>query len=252
MKRAALVLILIFLPGPALALELTDREIASLQAECSDMPVGERIAFWAEKFVGTPYDPDPLGIYVTKQVIVADKMVDCMYLTFRAAELALSNSPASAVEAALSMRFQKKGILEHGEVMNYDERFQYAMDMLLSGKWGTDITPTLPGATGMKGSRGVDRVSYLPAGAIPGAMGHLRSGDIVYFVKDPSKRMVGEIVGHIGIIKREGKREDITENETLYLIHASGHKNHGGEVKKVLFGDYVRDMPFAGIMVGRF
>lgn len=249
-------MILLSLLSPAYALELTDKEIASLQTECSDMPVGERIAFWAEKFVGTPYDPDPMGVYVTDQVIVADDAVDCMYLTFRAAELALSNSPAAAVEAALSMRFPKKGVLEHGEVMNYDDRFQYAMDMLRSGKWGTDITPTLPGATEMKGSRGVEKVLYLPAKSIPGAMGHLRSGDIVYFVKDPSKRVVGEIVGHIGIIKREGKREDNRkgkpEDATLYLIHASGHKNRGGEVKRVLFGDYVNDMPFAGIIVGRF
>ncbi len=248
MRHAALILFLLFVLSPALALELSDKEIAALQAECSDMPVGERIAFWAEKFVGTPYDPDPLGVYVTEQVIVADKKVDCMYLTFRAAELALSNSPASAVEAALSMRFPKKGVLEHGEVMNYDDRFQYAMDMLRSGKWGTDITPTLPGATDMKGSRGVERVSHLPAEAIPGAMDQLRSGDIVYFVKDPSKRVVGEIVGHLGIIKQEGK----LKNKKLYLIHASGHKNRGGEVKKVLFEDYVSDMPFAGIIVGRF
>jgi hypothetical protein len=230
--------------SPAHALELTNKAIASLQAERSEMPVGERIAFWAEKFVGTPYDPDPLGVYVTEQVIVADDRVDCMYLTFRAAELAVSDSPASAVNAALSMRFHKKGILEHGEVINYDDRYQYAVDMLRSGKWGTDITPTLPGATDMKGSRGIDRVSYLPAGAIPEAMGRLRSGDIAYFVKDPSKRVVGEIVGHIGIIKRD--------TTGLYLIHASGRKNHGGEVKKVPFGDYVSDMPFVGIMVGRF
>jgi hypothetical protein len=244
MRHIASVFLLIFLITPAHALELTDKEIASLQAECSDMPVGERIAFWAEKFVGTPYDPDPLGVYVTEQVIVADERVDCMYLTFRAAELAVSNSPASAVDAALSMRFHKKGVLEHGEVMNYDDRYQYAVDMLRSGKWGTDITPALPGATDIKGSRGVETVSYLPAGAIPEAIGLLRSGDIVYFVKDPSKRVVGEIVGHIGIIKRD--------TSGLYLIHASGRKNRGGEVKKVLWGDYISDMPFVGIIVGRF
>ncbi len=55
---------------------------------------------------------------------------------------------------------------------------------------------------------------------------------------------MGEIVGHIGILKREG--------EDLYLIHASGRKRRGGEVVKVPFGDYLIDMPFAGIMVGRF
>jgi hypothetical protein len=63
-------------------------------------------------------------------------------------------------------------------------------------------------------------------------------------VKAPGKRVADEVVGHIGIIKAEG--------DSLYLIHASGKKNGGGEVKKVLFDDYIRSMPFAGVKVGRF
>jgi len=67
---------------------LTDEEIQKVQPLLKDRPIGEKIAFWAEKFVGTPYDPDLLGEYVSKEVIVADERVDCMYLTFRAVELA--------------------------------------------------------------------------------------------------------------------------------------------------------------------
>lgn len=223
---------------------MTEAEIARTQKEISGLTVGERIALWAERFVGTPYDPDPLGEYVTRQVIVADDRVDCMYLTFRSAELALSETPREAVKRALEMRFHKKGVLEHGEVMNYDERFEYAIDMLRSGKWGADITPHLPGSREVRGSRGIDSVTVLPPEAIPAAYGLLKSGDVVFFVKDPAKRAVGEIVGHMGILKREG--------DALYLIHASGRKNRGGEVVKVPFADYVSDMPFAGIMVGRF
>jgi hypothetical protein len=56
--------------------------------------------------------------------------------------------------------------------------------------------------------------------------------------------VVGEIIGHIGIIKREGK--------SLYLIHASGRKNRGGKVKKVPLAEYAANMPFVGIIVSRF
>jgi len=241
---AAALLALILFSTPALALEITEAEIAVAQKEFSALPVGERVALWAERFVGTPYDPDPLGEYVTRRAIVADGRVDCMYLTFRSAELALSDTPKEAVERALAMRFRTRGVVERGEVVNYEERYEYAEDMLRSGKWGEDITPTLPGAREMEGSRGIEKVTVLPAGAAPSSYGLLKSGDIVFFVKDPAKRTVGEIVGHIGILKREGG--------ALFLIHAGGRKGRGGEVVKVPFADYLSGMPFAGVMVGRF
>ncbi len=84
---------------------MPDEEIASLQREIADRPVGDRIAFWAEKFVDTPYDPDPLGEYVRKNVIIADERVDCMYLTFRSVELAFGKDPDDAVSVALDKRF---------------------------------------------------------------------------------------------------------------------------------------------------
>ncbi len=236
--------ITLFLSMPAYALDMSRAEMEAFQKETAGLPVGERIALWAERFVGTPYDPDPLGEYVTRQVVVADDRVDCMYLTFRSVELALSGTPEEAVRRALEMRFHTRGVLEHGEVMNYEERFQYAVDMLRSGKWGRDITPTLPGAEELEGSRNIQSVTVLPAGAVPRAYQSLQSGDIVFFVKEPSKRVVGEIVGHIGILKRE--------DESLFLIHASGRKNSRGQVVKVPFEDYASGMPFWGIMVGRF
>jgi hypothetical protein len=52
------------------------------------------------------------------------------------------------------------------------------------------------------------------------------------------------VVGHIGIIKEETGK--------IYLIHASGRKERGGRVKKVLLRDYLSEMPFAGIRVSRF
>ncbi|MBI5213849.1 MAG: hypothetical protein HY957_10865, partial [Nitrospirae bacterium] len=79
-------------------LALSDGEIIALQSKLKNKPVGERIAFWAEKFIGVPYDKDPLGEYVSRTVITADERVDCMYLTFRAVELALSGTPEEAVD----------------------------------------------------------------------------------------------------------------------------------------------------------
>ena len=224
---------------------MPDAEVQTRQAAMLNSPTGERIAYWAGQFIGTPYDTDPMGEYVTRNMIEADDKVDCMYLTFRAAELALSNSPAGAASAALRMRFPGQGLLNaDGTVLNYAERFQYGEDMLLSGKWGENMTAHLGAPVAMyKGARGIKTVPVIMARDIPKIILNLRDGDIVYFVKDSSKRTVGEIVGHIGIISREGDR--------VYMIHASGSKKTGGKVKKVDFAYYAAGMPFVGVMVGR-
>ena len=141
---------------------MPDTEIAVFQKEIADKSVGERIALWAEKFVGTPYDPDPLGEYVTKKAIVADERADCMYLSFRAVELALSLTPDKAIDIALDKRFITKGRLDSkGNVINYEDRFQYGEDMLDSGRWGKEITEQLGKVTEIKGSRGREKVKII-------------------------------------------------------------------------------------------
>lgn len=219
-------------------------EIIKYQTELKDKPIGERIAFWAEKFTGTPYDIDPKGEYVTRGVIVADERVDCMYLTFRAVELAMSNNHDEAIEIALDKRFHTRGILKDGKVVNYDERFEYGEDMIFSGKWGNDITHNIGSTVKIEGSRGFDLIEILPTGELIKEMQKLKSGDIVFFIKNPMKRISEEMVGHIGIIK--------TEHRQIYLINASGIKGKGGVVKKVLFKDYIRKMPFIGAKITRF
>ncbi|GAB4390305.1 MAG: hypothetical protein Kow0025_21400 [Thermodesulfovibrionales bacterium] len=244
MRLSAALALFLALAAPAAAF-MDEAGIGSLQRGWAALPVGERIALWAERFLGTPYDTDPLGEYVTRRSVVADERVDCMYLTFRAVELALASTPAEAVSVALDKRFRTRGALaEDGRVANYGDRFIYAADMLSSGKWGREITSSLGRTVEMPGPRGEGLFPVLPAGEIGPAVALLESGDIVFFVKDPSKRAVGEMVGHMGIIKREGG--------DVYLIHASGRKKLGGSVKKELFADYAGSMPFAGIMVSRF
>lgn len=236
--------------GTGLLPALTENEIGAYQQTISHKTLPERIALWAEKFVGVPYDPDPLGEYVTKKVIVADDRVDCMYLSFRAVELALGRNPDEALTIALDKRFRTQGALSEGIVVNYDDRFAYGEDMLDSGKWGREITEQIGPVTVIAGSRGREKVSIISRGDLlkvlsrHGTARIFEDGDLVFFIKSPGQRVADEIVGHIGIIKRQG-------NEP-YLIHAGGKKHYGGTVQKVLFSDYVSSMPFAGVRVSRF
>ncbi|MBI5205869.1 MAG: hypothetical protein HZA11_13225 [Nitrospirae bacterium] len=245
---------------------MSDTEIASFQKEIADKPAGERIALWAEKFVGTPYDPDPLGEYVTRKVIVADERVDCMYLSFRAVELAMGLTPEEAVNIALDKRFINRGKRgNNGKVLNYEDRFQYGEDMIDSGRWGREITEDFGKVTEITGSRGRKKVKMVSKEDLLKRLRssksfsslNLRDGDFIFFIKAVEKRKVGEIVGHIGIIKTEvrSQKSEVRSNEEqeeIYLIHAGGLKNKGGEVKKVRLSDYINSMPFIGIRVSRF
>ncbi len=221
------------------------------QARLSKLPLNKRIAFWAAHFIGTPYDTDPLGLYVRTNRIVADEKIDCMYHTFRSVELAQTRTPKEAIDRALSLRFITQGKVKNGLVTNYDQRYQYGTDMVMSRKWGRNITADLGAASRIAGSRGRNTVDILPKKVLASRTlrKKLQDGDIIYWVKDPKKRVVGEIVGHLSIVRiKSGKP---------FLIHASGNKDRknkpgNGIVKEVLFSDYVRDMRFIGAFVTRF
>jgi hypothetical protein len=230
---------------------MTDADIAAAQQRLASLPVGDRIAYWADAFIGTPYDTDPLGKYVRTERVVCDAEVDCMYLVFRAAELATSDSPQAAERRALELRFRTKGVVKDGRVTNYDERFEYAEDMIASGKWGSDITALVGRAKDIPGARGRDNITILPVGELarPESLARLRDGDIIYFVKDPAKRVVGEVIGHMGIIK--------VEDGVPMLVHASGTKSRpdrpgGGVVKKLPLASYLSDTKFIGVQLTRF
>ena len=230
---------------------LTDEEVQKYQSLWKEKPIGERIALWAEKFVGVPYDSDPLGEYVSRATIVADERVDCMYLTFRAVELALSRTPEEAIQIALDKRFHSKGVLKEGRVINYDDRFEYGEDMVESGKWGKEVTSEVGRVTKIKGSRGKEFVEVLSRDEVIRGMNGLKSGDILFFATKPEKRKVGEIIGHMGIIKVE-KGERNPEGRKFFLIHASGTKERGGAVKKVLLNEYLSRTDFLGVKITRF
>ena len=231
--------------------EMTADEILLAQARVAKLPLGQRIVYWAGRFIGTPYDTDPLGLYVRTNRIVADEKADCMYHTFRSVELALSSTPGEAVDKALDLRFITRGAQTDGLVTNYEQRYQYGEDMVFSSKWGRNITADLGATRQIVGSRGRDLVDILPRNTLltRALQKKLQDGDILYWVKDPNKRVVEEIVAHLSIVRvKSGKP---------YLVHASGDKDRrgrpgGGVVKEVLFTDYVRNMRFIGAFVTRF
>jgi hypothetical protein len=242
-----LMCVLVFLSFSGTGFALSDKEVLSLQNALEGEPTGERIAFFAEQFVGTPYDIDPLGTYVTHSVIVADEKVDCMYLVFRSVELAISSTPEEAVQIALQKRFHSKGVVSNGKVINYADRFAYGEDMISSGKWGKEITSEIGKTTVIQGTRSGARIDILPRDEVLKRMEMLRSGDLIFFIKAPHKRASDEIVGHIGIIRR-----DEAVDGGIYLIHANGKKGKGGTVKKTAFSNYIKKMPFIGVKVTRF
>jgi cell wall-associated NlpC family hydrolase len=230
--------------------QMTADEILLLQARAAQLPLGSRIAFWAGRFVGTPYDPDPLGLYVRTNRIIADEKVDCMYHVFRSVELAESATPAGAVDKALDLRFRTKGSITDGLVTNYNERFEYGEDMVFSGKWGKNITAELGKTKTIEGTRSYDTVEILPKQVLltRALQKKLEDGDLVFWVKDPKKRASDEIVAHLSIIHVKSGRP--------YVIHAAGSKDRegapgGGAVKELPFSEYVRNMRFAGAFVTR-
>jgi cell wall-associated NlpC family hydrolase len=232
--------------------DMTADEILLAQARIEKLSLGRRIAYWAGRFIGTPYDPDPLGLYVRSKRVVADEKVDCMYHTFRSVELARTETPGDAVNEALALRFVTHGILSDGLVVNYDDRFQYGEDMVFSGKWGKNITADLGAIRSIPGSRGRVSVDILPKSALAtrALRKKLRDGDIIYWVKDPKKRSSAEeIVAHLSIVRVKAGR--------AYVIHASGVKDRkgrpgGGVVKELPLADYVRNTSFIGAFVTRF
>lgn len=201
--------------------------------------------------MGIPYDKDPRGFYVSKEVIVADQRVDCMYLTFRTVELALSSSPAEAVEVALDKRFHTRGVLQNGRVVNYSDRFEYGEDMIDSGKWGREVTAEIGKTRNVEGSRGKACAAFVSSKDLKEGMDRLKNGDILFFIRDPGKRVQDEIVGHIGIVKVEPSTGQGRPSKTV-LIHASGNKRNGGVVKKVPLAGYIKKMSYIGVRITRF
>lgn len=195
----------------------------------------------AEQFIGTPYDFLPEGLYVKNKAIIADQKIDCLYLIFRSYELTATKLHyyKNAEEAALHLRFQHLGKIKNGRVLNYDDRYQYAEDLLSSGKLGIDVSAKIGKLTKIPGSRQYREFSFLSKREILKKINKLENGLIILFVKDPKKRSpMQEIIGHLGIIT--------VHNNKRYLLHASSQKKYNAQVAEVDFGEYLKESHFIG------
>ena len=210
----------------------------------SSSTIGKKITQCANQFIGTPYDTNPIGEYVFRNVIIYDEKVDCMYFVFRCTEIALSNKEISSEQVALSQRFKTHGIISNGVVVNYQDRFAYADDMILSPKWGVDVSPAIGRISQIEGTRGVSFFNFVAKNDVN--LRNFQNGDIIFFVKSKNNRIIDEVIGHLGFIE--------IENGNVYLIHASGLKQPttNGSVQKVLLANFLQKTKFIGVVVKRF
>lgn len=232
----------------AVAANFSDAQIQALQTEAKSLSVGDKIAFMAEQFIGTPYDRDPMGAYVTRKAIVADDVVDCMYLVFRTVELALSKTPADAINVSLNKRFMTRGVLDvNGKVANYQDRFQYGEDMVTSGKWGRNITAKIASTFAVPATTHAPSIRAISIADLLKNMRKLHNGDLVFWIKDPAHRSsVEAIIAHLSVIAVDKKSHEVD------LIHAHGTKNTGGVVVKVPLAQYLDGTHFVGAVITRF
>lgn len=240
-QASYVVIALMFFPVQGIA-AFTEKDIPRLLATVSHLQVTDKIVFWARQFIGTPYDPDPSGSYVTKKVVVFDEQVNSMYLVCRVVELALSSTPHEAIDIALEKRFFTVGVLKNNEVQNYNERYKYPMDMILSRKWGRDVTEELGSTVYIEPSRIWDKQKILPKKYTYKWIGKLKNGDLMFFVKDEKKRRKGEVIGNMGIVDKSKRG--------VYVIYAKEGKN-GGVVAEGL-SNYLKSSDFIGVKVTRF
>ena len=215
--------------------------------------LGNKIAKYANSFVGTPYDRIPIGLYVQSRKLIIDDEIDCMYLVFRSVPLALANGDdEKAFDIACDKMFHDKCKLDkYGLVTNYENRFDYSEDMIYSGKWGKSIYANEEMST-MPGSRHYQQFYYMKSQDFINSkklQQRVQNGDILFLYKFPEKRSKSqEAIGHLGILE--------VQNGDIYFIHASGNKRFDlpqGKVVKVKLTDYLKEKKdkWAGIYITR-
>ena len=229
------------------------------------LPVGERIARWAELFVGRTdnvycFGPKA-GCYVGDSLLVQDYKLDCVSLFYRCSELARSVSPRDAVLLALTTRFahgQAADVVRPSGAVDYDNpaHLDYSEDFAATGLWGRDVTHDVGIDTA--DALGTNRYPagtrrFIPKGKI--RFDRLRDGDLLLFVLDEKndkarklRQDYGLLVGHQAIVR--------IDKGTVYQIHAAQSDltgvYTGNHVVKVPLRTYLGRMEkFKGIMVLR-
>ncbi|MFH1143623.1 MAG: hypothetical protein V1774_03680 [Candidatus Eisenbacteria bacterium] len=238
--------------------------IDSLMAQYAELPLGEKIAAWADYFWQRGDAVYLFGLadggYVREGRLVDDFRTDCVLFFYRVTELGRSSSALEAVQFAFGTRFYGailEDVVDAQGRVDYDSpvHLDYSIDMVRSGIWGQEITSQLGDVVAdQAGSTryAPQSISYLPKQNLDPA--RLMDGDIVYFISDESTaagralRDAGAMVGHIGVIK--------IERGEPQLIHAAARGLDGlyvgGKVEKLPLQTYLaRVENFKGLLATR-
>ena len=222
----------------------------------ADLPLGERIASWANWFRELGRSRYVFGLdaqgYVAQGRLCQDFATDCILFLYRVTELARSTTAEEAVQFAFGTRFYgasvERAVAADGKV-DYEDpaHLEYSEDMITSGIWGQDVTTSL--GTNLEKS---GDVTFIPTKDIP--YRELKSGDMIWFVGD-AKRPPDSVddgretrIHHVGFIDaRQG---------SVDLIHAAmkplpGIYEEAGVVRVALKTYLERVDRFEGIVVTR-
>lgn len=246
------------------AQSLPEKEIDQRMHELGGLPVGGRIAAWAEHMWQRGITTYRFGLkpggYASEGRLIDDFRTDCVLFVYRVTELGRSSSALEAVQFAFGTRFygaSLEDVVDPEGRVDYDSpvHLDYAEDMIRSGIWGKDVTDSL--AVTVADPAGTERypagdLSYAPKNLLDPA--RLTDGDIVWFVADEATeagravRAAGTHIGHLGVVRQEPGGAQ--------LLHAaSGGLEglyEGGKVEKVLLATYLaRVETWKGLIVTR-
>ena len=247
------------------AVSMPETTLANRQAAWRQLPVGERVARWAEFFLARGATTYLFGLkpggYVADSLLVQDFRQDCVLFSYRCAELAQTTSPPDAVLWALVTRFAgapPDSVVSGRGGVDYDSpaHLDDSLDIVRSGLWGRDVTEevgvAVPDTAGTKryppGS-----FSYIPSTQL--RLDRLADGDFLYFVFDENqprgrkmRQEYGTPIGHQGIVRRAGARVDVIHA----AISALPGEYEGNRVVRVSLPTYLRRVEsWKGVIVTR-
>ena len=247
------------------AVSLPETLLSSRQLAWRTLPVGERVARWAELFLERGQTTYVFGLkpggYVADSLLVQDFKQDCVLFSYRCAELAQTDTPRNAVLWALRTRFAgapPESVVSTSGGVDYQHpsHLDDSLDMVRSGLWGRDVTEEV--GVAVRDAAGTPRYppgsfAYIPKEQL--RLERLEDGDFLYFVADenqPRGRKLrqegGTPIGHQGIVRRRG--------DTVYVIHAAisalPGEYEGNRVVRVPLPTYLRRIEnWKGVIVTR-
>ena len=222
------------------SVSLPETLLAARIALWKPLPVGDRVARWANLFVSRTdntycFGPKPGG-YVADGLLVQDYKLDCVSLFYRCTELARAESPRDAILLALTTRFAggvPTSVVQPSGAVDYDDpsHLDYSEDFAAAGHWGRDVTRDVGDA--VLDAAGTSRYPagtrwFIPSHRI--RYDRLRDGDLLLYVLDEN---------HV-------KAQTLRRDYGLLVGHQAMANVQGGEVIQI----HAAQSPIAGVYAG--